>query len=92
MILRPMRTKTISLETFSQKITQVRIYHPSYDTILTLHSHIDSELEDSKGFGKIGFGSGFGLGVGAPYGGAFNTVPDRVGSAPATDLSVVLYL
>ena len=91
MILRPMRMKTISLETFSQKITQVRI-HPYHDTILTLHPHIDSELEDSKGFGKIGFGSGFGLGVGAPYGGAFNTVPDRVGSAPATDLSVVLYL
>lgn len=50
---------------------------------------IDSELEDSKGFGKIGFSGGFGLGANAPYGGAFNNVPDRVGSAPATDLNVV---
>ena len=33
--------------------------------------------------------SGFGIGSNAPYGGAFSNIPDRVGSAPAIDLSVV---
>jgi hypothetical protein len=50
---------------------------------------LDSEVDDLKGYGKLGFGGGFGLGSNAPYGGAFNSIPDRVGSAPATDLSVV---
>ena len=32
---------------------------------------------------------GFGMPSSNVYGGAFNSVPDRVGSAPATDLSIV---
>lgn len=47
---------------------------------------IDSDNDDSKVFGSRGFAGGF-----APYGGAFSNVPDRVGSAPATDLSVVIF-
>jgi len=48
---------------------------------------VDSDQDEPKAFGKLGFASGFG--ANAPYGGAFNAIPDRVGSAPATDLGVV---
>lgn len=40
---------------------------------------------------NIGF-VGFGLSASTVYGGAFNNVPERVGSAPATDLSIVIDL
>ena len=87
-----MRMRTILLEIFWQKTTQVRYIKKLHKSLNNWHSIIDSELEDSKAFGKIGFGGGFGIGVNAPYGGAFNNVPDRVGSAPVTDLSVVISL
>ena len=37
-----------------------------------------------------GYGNGsFGLGTSAAFGGAFNSIPDWVGSAPAQDISSV---
>lgn len=52
---------------------------------LYLCCSIDSDGEDSKTFSKgVGFGGGpFGLGASSAFGGAFSTIPDRVGSAPA---------
>ena len=53
---------------------------------------IDSENDDNRSATKIGFGAGtFGLASNAPYMGAFSNIPDRVGSAPAVDLSVVIF-
>ena len=49
---------------------------------------IDSENEDSQAF-KMGGYVGFGMPSSNVYGGAFNNVPDRVSSAPATDLNIV---
>lgn len=48
---------------------------------------IDSDQDEPKPFGSIGFGGRFG--VNAPYGGAFNAIPDRVGSATSSDIGVV---
>ena len=53
-------------------------------------NQLDSENEDNRSVGKSGFGGGFPLHSASPYMGAFNNVPDRVGSAPAVDLSVVI--
>jgi hypothetical protein len=85
MTLKPMKMKIISLEIYLPKITLVY----NFLIIKSFLLFIDSELEDSKGFGKLGFTGGFGLGSGTPYGGTFSNAPDRVGSAPATDLTVV---
>ena len=87
MIPRQMKMKIISLETFLLKIILV-------SSLKRLYLFLDSDTEDTRGGSKIGFGGPFGLsGVSAPYGGAFSNIPDRVGSAPATDLSIVtIYL
>ena len=51
---------------------------------------LDSDQDEPKTFGKMTFASGYGIGGStAPYGGAFNNIPDRVGSAPATDFALV---
>lgn len=45
----------------------------------------DSDNDDTRGSNKIAYTpAAFGIGASASYGGAFS-VPDRVGSAPATD-------
>jgi hypothetical protein len=57
---------------------------------LSYPSNLDSDNDDPKA-GRISYGGGFGIGQNALYGGAFNTIPERVGSAPATDISVVIF-
>ena len=53
-------------------------------------STLDSDQDEPKTFGKMTFSGGYGIGGStAPYGGAFNNIPDRVGSAPATDFALV---
>ena len=42
-----------------------------------------------SGYGGGPGAEGFGIGPSGPFGGAFNNVPERVGSAPATDISAV---
>lgn len=51
---------------------------------------LDSDQDEPKSFGNHAFGTGFG--VSASYGRAFNAIPDRVGSAPATEIGVVSYI
>ncbi len=56
---------------------------------LILHN-LDSDQDEPKSFGNHGFATGFG--VNASYGRAFNAIPDRVGSAPATEIGVVRFI
>lgn len=39
---------------------------------------------------KLGYGDRFVMGSASAFGGPFNNVPDRVGSAPATDIGTVI--
>ena len=55
-----------------------------------LYSLLDSDSDDLRG-SKLNFGGAFGIGSNTPYGGAFNAVPDRVGSAPNLELNVVIF-
>lgn len=55
-----------------------------------IKKNVDSENEDPKA-NRISFAAGFGIGQNSLYGGAFSNVPERVGSAPATDFSVVSF-
>lgn len=71
----------ILAEDNSGKVTRTLQYLPC----------VDSEGEDNRSAGKMGYLAGFGgLPVTTPYMGAFSHIPDRVGSAPAVDLSVVI--
>lgn len=58
-------------------------------TLFEIHYlNLDSDNDDIRG-SKVGYSTAFRMGASAPYGGAFS-IPDRVGSAPATDISVVI--
>ena len=47
-------------------------------------------MEETKDRSNLNYQPTFGLSGSMPYGGAFaNSIPARVGSAPATDFSVV---
>lgn len=50
---------------------------------------LDSDNDDNISAGKVGFSGGFGPPSSSNYMGAFKSIPDRVGSAPAVDLGVV---
>jgi hypothetical protein len=55
-----------------------------YDLHLSI---IDSDNDDTRTSSKMEFTARFP--IGASYGGAFSNIPERVGSAPATDITVV---
>ena len=78
-----MKMKTDWLATFWLKIILVNWF--------TTNLHSDSDNDD-KVANKLNYDQTFGVGAHA-YGGAFNNqVPDRVGSAPATDINLVKLL
>ena len=75
--------------TFLLKIIQVSLINESIKNVN--YCLVESDNDDNISAGKVGFSGGFGLPSSSNYMGAFNSVPDRVGSAPAVDLGVVRY-